>query len=179
MRRRHLASLLLGLSLQLAGCNDDAPTTAAPTAAGPLPSPQPHSPAQPAAVAAPAAPFAYSPVGKRDPFRSYLLDLETQATSSASGRPKEPTEMYETDQYQLTAIISGTRHPKAMLEDPSGRGHVVHLGSHVGKHGGRIVHIGGHTLDIAEEALDASGAAVQVKMQKVLPRSELEDGTKR
>ncbi len=126
-----------------------------------------------------AAPFVYSPVGKRDPFRSYLIELERQTALASSGRQKEPTEMFEVDQYHLTAIISGTSQPKAMVEDPTGRGHVVHLGSRLGKNSGRISRITGSELVITEEVQDATGKVMRIPITKRLPRPELDDAAKR
>lgn len=119
--------------------------------------------------------FAYSPVGKRDPFRSYLSDLAEQNNAHHPERKLEETEYFEVDQYHLTGLITGISQPKAMVEDPDGRGHVVHIGSRVGKNGGLVSQIAPHGLLIIEETHDAMGKLVRLPITLKLPQTEFDD----
>jgi type IV pilus assembly protein PilP len=119
--------------------------------------------------------FAYSPVGKRDPFRSYLSDLAEQNNAHHPERKLEETEYFEVDQYRLTGLITGISQPKAMLEDPDGRGHVVHIGSRIGKNGGLVSQIAPHGLLIIEETHDAMGKLVRLPITLKLPQTEFDD----
>ena len=121
------------------------------------------------------APFTYSPVGKRDPFRSYLADLAEQSLERGPQRRREETEEYEIDQYRLTGIITGTAQPKAMVEDPSGRGHVLHIGTRMGKNGGRVSRISSGGIVVLEETRDPTGKKVRLPITIKLPRNEFED----
>jgi type IV pilus assembly protein PilP len=121
------------------------------------------------------APFTYSPVGKRDPFRSYLADLAEQSLEHSPQRKREETEEYELDQYRLTGIITGTAQPKAMVEDPGGRGHVLHIGSRMGKNGGRIARISSGGIVVVEETRDPTGKKVRLPITIKLPKAEFED----
>ena len=128
-----------------------------------------------APATAPGPPYSYSPMGKRDPFRSYLVDLtEQRQVQQVSTRKKEETEAYELEQYRLTGLITGTSQPKAMVEDPSGRGHVVRIGSHLGKNGGRLVRISNVAIVVLEEARDPTGKRMRVPITIKLPRVEFE-----
>ena len=158
----------LGALLFVLSCQDAAP----PAPADPAAAAKARQAAPAALAQAPSeAPFAYSPVGKRDPFRSYLSDIEQQGALSQLGRPREVTEKYDLEQYHLTGVVTGPYHPKAMVEDPKGHGHVVRVGSRLGKNGGRVARIAGHELVVVEKAFDATGKPVSVSIVKHLPRA--------
>jgi type IV pilus assembly protein PilP len=76
-----------------------------------------------AAVAAKAAEpeWAYSSVGKRDPFRSFLTELQRGAASLAT-RCATPLGRFELEQLKLVAVVTGLEDPVAMVEAPSGVG---------------------------------------------------------
>ena len=143
----------------------NAPKPMVAAAKGPEPVADPNGP----------APFVYSPVGKRDPFRSYLLELALQATDTGPTRKKEETEDYEIDQYRLTGLITGTAQPKAMVEDPAGRGHVLRIGTRLGKNGGRVSRISNFGIIVVEETRDPTGKRIKLPIAIKLPRSEFED----
>lgn len=128
------------------------------------PPPQPRS-APSAAKAAPAImsmaeervsvpSYIYSPVGKRDPFRSYYKVMK-------GGKPKPKVggilTHFEIDQLKLTAIISGIARPRAQVELPDGKGVVVKVGTRIGKNYGRVVRIKSDEVVIAEDFRDHLG----------------------
>jgi len=115
--------------------------------------------------------FSYSPIGKRDPFRSYLADLAAAGPSSDMRKVQE-TEKYEMDQYKLKGIISHTSAPKALVEDPTGRGHVLRLGTPLGKHGGRVTRITSTGIVVTEEFRGPTGRRIRVPIMIDLPRPE-------
>jgi type IV pilus assembly protein PilP len=116
--------------------------------------------------------YSYSPVGKRDPFRSYFSDAK-QDNPEADGRVLEETEKFELDQYKLTGLISGTSQPMAMVEDPTGRGHVLKIGSRLGKNGGRVTRVTGDQIVVTEEFRDPTGQRIRVPITVKLPKPEL------
>jgi len=150
------------LVLGLWSCADDeAAAPAGPAAAAPVKAAVAKTNAPEAAPENPQ--YTYSPVGKRDPFRSYLADLAAaQVKASDQPRKSQPTEEYEMDQYRLTGLITGTAQPKAMVEDPKGVGHSLTVGSHLGKNGGRVTRISNKGIIVVEETFDATGQRVRV-----------------
>jgi type IV pilus assembly protein PilP len=118
--------------------------------------------------------FVYSPIGKRDPFRSYLYDVKQQEVSRRRGRNLEVTEKYELEQYHFTGVVTGSSIPKALVEDPTGRGHIVVPGSRLGKNGGFVETIAGLEMVIVEKTLDATGKPIRVSITKRLPRTDFE-----
>src|SRR3990172_1583928 len=60
--------------------------------------------------------YAYSPVGKRDPFRS-ILDEVNEVRPGELGRPGcGPLCKWEIEQLKLVAVISGMSNPLGMVE---------------------------------------------------------------
>lgn len=128
-----------------------------------------------AAAASEATTFSYSPVGRRDPFRSYLTQVKERQEAQGQDHRHEDTENFDVSQYRLTGLITGTSRPKAMVDDPNGDAHVLHVGSRVGKNGGRVYSIGAQGVTVLEEYLDASGKAVSVPIQVRLPSDVYQD----
>ncbi len=85
---------------------------------------------------------------KRDPFRgkphvsSVCVDCKKKKDKldwiDVKRAPKSRLETYELDQLRVTAIVSSTSRPAAIVKDPSGWGFVVREGMAIGKHGGYI-----------------------------------------
>ncbi len=157
-------------------CGDEAPPTAGPTVVEQQASKTKKAP-KPAAEAptdeVPAYEFSYSPVGKRDPFRSYLADL-ADAEEQTVQRPVQATERFELDQYRLTGLVTGTSQPKALVEDPEGVGHTVRIGSYIGKNGGVITRITSDGFVVTEEFRAPTGELVKVPITVKLPKPEIE-----
>ncbi|MHB8420102.1 MAG: pilus assembly protein PilP [Myxococcales bacterium] len=113
--------------------------------------------------------FVYSPIGKRDPFRSPIDDLIiTHAAESHC-----PLCRWEVDQLKLVAVITGTGNPVAMVEDPNGVGHMLRQGTAVGKLGGKVTSIQREVVVVTETSHDPFGKLVQnhsqLKIQQAGP----------
>ena len=117
--------------------------------------------------------FSYSPVGKRDPFYSYLAEVQASAASQTE-RKREATETFELDQYRLTGLVTGTAQPRAMVEDPEGKGHVISINSRLGKRGGIVTRISNEGIIVTEEFRTPTGDKVRVPITIKLPQPELE-----
>lgn len=113
--------------------------------------------------------YTYNAVGKRDPFRTYFSEIESEEVA----RDKlTELQQYELDQLKLVAVVVGTATPKAMLEDPTGKGHVVKNGTLVGKHWGQVKHIRRGEIIIQEEFRDFTGRRVTHLVPMKLPEDD-------
>lgn len=121
-------------------------------------------------------PITYSPIGKRDPFQSYLAELRNTDMTRVD-RAREATEEYELDQYKLSGVVTGTSQPRALVEDPGGKGHVVRIGTRLGKNSGVVTRITSSGIVVTEEFRAPTGEKVRVPMTIKLPQPELEMGT--
>jgi type IV pilus assembly protein PilP len=128
------------------------------------PQPQPFKPA--AAMPAPAAAvtqeslapptYIYTPIGKRDPFRSVYKVIRKPDEKAPGGILTR----YEIDQLRLTAIISGISRPRAQVELPDGKGVSIRVGTRIGKNFGRVVRIKHDEVIVSEDYRDWSGRKV-------------------
>jgi type IV pilus assembly protein PilP len=152
---------LVVLALTLAACGSPPPPKPAPKSA-PKPPPVPEL-----AEVAPQETYAYSPIGKRDPFRSPIDDLVV----AIKGELQCPLCKWEVDQLHLVAVVTGTGNPVAMVEDPDGVGHVVRQGTQVGKHNGKVTAIRRDELLVVETTHDTFGKTISNKTLLKIPRN--------
>ena len=93
-----------------------------------------------------------NPFGKRDPMRSFVPD---EPLGGGDGE----TQRFELGRYRLTGVLWGVE-PRALLEDPDGVGHVVSLGSYVGRNWGKVTAIRSAGMVVTEEYLRWDGSLV-------------------
>jgi type IV pilus assembly protein PilP len=122
----------------------------------------------------------YNPAGKIDPFIPLLKDesvsaLRTEKPKREKREPTTPLEMVDLSQLKLTAIVRTPSGLKAMVEESTGKGYIVGMGTYMGIHSGRVVNIQKDRVVVEEEVEDALGAIVsrntELKFQK--PSGEL------
>jgi type IV pilus assembly protein PilP len=111
--------------------------------------------------------YVYNPIGKRDPFRTFITAPEEEQIRSPT-----PLQRFEIDQYTLTGIIWGTPNPRAMVEDPEGVGHVVEIGTYIGKNWGKVTEITSNKILVNEEYLTVDGSLVTNPIEISLPEQE-------
>jgi type IV pilus assembly protein PilP len=175
-RRFGLACGLLLFALALligSGCKKEKKT-------GQAPAPAPAAPA----AAKPAAPtptpsvereerpiYSYNPIGKRDPFEVFALTDTVRPDV-----PLTPLQRFSIDQLKLVGIIWGISNPRAMVEDPGGKGHVLKRGTLIGRNWGKVSRIKQDEVIIAEEYRDIDGRLVVNEISLKLPKpKELEE----
>jgi type IV pilus assembly protein PilP len=100
--------------------------------------------------------YIYTPVGKRDPFRSFYKVEKKEKEKGPGGILTK----FEIDQLKLTAIVSGISRPRAQVELPDGRGVNIRVGTRIGKNYGRVVRIRNDEVIVAEDYRDWSGRKV-------------------
>ncbi len=167
MSRRLLP--LLALAAALAACGDSKPAA---SKAAPAPAQKPAAAAAPAAPApAPEAEVAYSSVGKRDPFKSFLAGLRA-TTGAVVTRCNTPLGRFELDQLRLVAVITGLADPMAMVEAPGGVGYSVRKGACIGKNGGVVTTIRTGEVLVTEWAMRADGTREKTETALRLPKQE-------
>jgi type IV pilus assembly protein PilP len=160
------AAALAALALACGGESAPRPASRPPA---PAPAAAPVA-AEAAAPAAPAAPeWAYSSVGKRDPFRSFVADIGASASALAT-RCATPLGRYELEQLKLVAVVTGLEDPVAMVEAPGGVGYSVRRGACVGKNGGTVSAVRSGEVVVAEWQVRADGTRDRTQTVIRLPR---------
>ena len=110
--------------------------------------------------------YVYNPIGKRDPFRSFLAAGERGVEDET---PRTPLQRYEIDEYRLVGIIWGIDRPRALVEDPDAVGHVMEIGTYIGKNWGKVTQITSSEVVVTEEYQTIDGELVVNPIRMVLP----------
>ena len=113
--------------------------------------------------------YVYNPIGKRDPFRAFLSVGERGAIETDA--PRTPLQKYEIDEYRLVGIIWGIDRPRALVEDPDLVGHVMEIGTYIGKNWGKVTQITSTEVVVTEEYQTMDGDLVVNPIRMVLPVS--------
>lgn len=101
--------------------------------------------------------FYYNPAGKRDPFQSFLA-RRVGPTEIDPNAP--PLQRWDVDKFNLKGIIWNTSAPRALLVDPERQGHVVRVGSYVGRNWGKVTSISESCIIVTEEYQTIDGELV-------------------
>jgi type IV pilus assembly protein PilP len=169
--------LPLALAAALAACGPSKPTGPRP---GIAPAPRRGAAAATttqAAVAAtaadakkPAEPeWTYSSAGKRDPFRTFLADMEKSQGGLVTRCPT-PLGRFEIEQLRVVAVVTGLEDPVAMVEAPNGVGYSVRRGACIGKNGGFVASIRSGEVVVSEWATRADGNRDRTQTVLRLPK---------
>jgi type IV pilus assembly protein PilP len=132
----------LSLALVALACGSDPPATPAPAdSSAPAAGSGAASPkARGAASAAPLPPRREFPEAEftetersRDPFRSYSAKFAEEVKGRVKSQRQVKLAEFSVDDLKLVGIVLRIVPARAMLVDPTGRGHVVHRGDFVGR----------------------------------------------
>jgi len=100
----------------------------------------------------------------RDPFESYLALVAARGRSilldrehRLSNREREPLESFDLATLKLVAIFSKGEDRVAMIQDSSGKGHIVRRGNYMGKDNGHVEKIDSDTVFLVEQVLNPAG----------------------
>ncbi len=110
--------------------------------------------------------YSYNAVNRRDPFKTYFDELsQSQQEDTANLTELQKIDL---DKLRLRAVVVGTATPMAMVEDPTGRGHTVKIGTLIGGRMGQVKHIRRGEIVVQEEFRDFTGKRIpQLKEMKL------------
>jgi type IV pilus assembly protein PilP len=112
--------------------------------------------------------YAYDATGKRDPFRSFVLEEAAKRNKGERG----PLEQFELGQIALQAVVWGTDKPRALVTDPQGRGYIVKEGTPIGKNSGLITRISDNTVVVREIYEDTLGGRTEKDIEMRIRQSQ-------
>jgi type IV pilus assembly protein PilP len=123
----------------------------------------------------------YDPSGKIDPFVPLVKDKTIVKPGPV--KPTIPTRPAETllekidlSQLKLTAIILRNRGARGLVQESSGRGHIIAENTYIGTRGGRVAEIKKDRVIIEEKAIDDFGKIIVEKKELVLPSHLTQNG---
>ena len=107
-------------------------------------------------------PKAYARKGRLDPFLPLLSEkkepeLAATPVKTAPKRMLTPLEKMELSQIKLVAVIEMSGRSIAMVEEASGKGYEVNIGTYIGRNGGRVSAITADGIVVKEIVQDFKG----------------------
>lgn len=151
-----LSSALALAAVLLAGCGEPIPTDNKPA----VPNVDSRKSAAPeeAIAASVVEEYFYNPAGKRDPFKPFY---DTRSvTKSTVDENAVPLQRWDVDKFILSGVIWNTSVPRALLIDPNGTGHVIQMGTYVGRNWGKVTSISDQAIVVTEEYQTIDGELV-------------------
>ena len=110
------------------------------------------------AAVSPEDDYYYNPAGKRDPFQGFLQKTRGGPSDMPADAP--PLQRWDVDKFALKGVIWNTSAPRALLVDPEGIGHVVRMGTYVGRNWGKVSSISEDGVVVTEEYQTIDGELV-------------------
>jgi type IV pilus assembly protein PilP len=117
----------------------------------------------------------YDPTGKLDPFRPLFKEEPKPKAATAQKpkkpeRPRTPLEKLDLGQLRLTAVVFSEVRPRAMVEEDTGKGYVVEVGTPIGLERGQVTDIQRDHIVIehlkADDFGNTSARRRELKLQK-------------
>lgn len=110
--------------------------------------------------------FVYSPEGKRDPFKPFEVSPKVAIDENLP-----PLERYDLSQLKVSAVLSDSKGGMvAIVEDATGKGYTVKVGTKIGDKNGSVVSIDATQVNVLEKMTDFAGEIKQelrsIKLQK-------------
>ena len=115
--------------------------------------------------------YVYNPAGKRDPFKTFIESVTEKKERAAA--PVSPLQSYDLNALRLVGIMMLPGKKVAIVEDPSGKGYHVKVGTHIGLNDGVVVEILKDEVIVEEKYLDET---LQTKARKVSVKIPKEEG---
>jgi len=116
----------------------------------------------------------YNYKGKIDPFKPLIQEKPPEIQSVVDNRPKRiltPLEKVDLSQIRLVAVIIMKNRQLAMVEEASGKGYEVGIGTYIGKNQGRVSEIKGNSIVVKELVKDFKGRLKErikeIKLHKI------------
>jgi type IV pilus assembly protein PilP len=119
----------------------------------------------------------YDPKSRVNPFKALIRDtpkkkVKKEKKKRKISRPKTPLEKSDLGQLKLVAVISTGETDSAILEENTGKGYVVEVGTYVGLNSGQIIKTESDRIVIKETVEDITGKSIVkesiLKIQKPL-----------
>jgi len=109
----------------------------------------------------------YDPKGKPDPFQPTKVTLETKDKGKVL-----PLEQFEVNEYELVSIVIGSGIKKAMVQDLTGKGFLIQIGTRIGKRNGKVIQITDKQVVVEEPFKDFLGRKSFRKIPLSIPRPQ-------
>lgn len=111
--------------------------------------------------------FVYDPIGKRDPFRSFVLDRLKELEQNTKG----PLEQFDLNQLTVLGVVWETDNRRALVADPSGQAYIVNEGDQIGTNEGTVIRIDDNLMMVRETYVDHMGEQTMKEVEMRVRRN--------
>ncbi len=117
--------------------------------------------------------YGYSPEGKIDPFQPLLQDKppaepEKQAASKPCPPPRTPLERIDLGQLKLVAVLRLPSGNRALVEEATGKGYIITVGTHIGPNCGVVRDILADRLVVNEAEKDLTEKSYTTRTKELV-----------
>lgn len=119
------------------------------------------------------AAYFYDPTNKIDPFKSFIV-VRRELEEKEQGKPKTYLETLDISQLTISAIVLGSKGNWALVRDSKGDGHVIKVGTLIGRKSGRVKRILEKEVIVAESYKDIRGRETIKDISIKLPSTDID-----
>jgi len=101
----------------------------------------------------------YDPLGKRDPFVSFIKAEERQKAGIGTAS-LPPLQRYDLGELKFVGVIWTKKGARGLVEDAEGKGYSVTVGTRIGRSGGIVSRITGKEIFVREEIVGTRGKMI-------------------
>ena len=117
--------------------------------------------------------YSYDPTNKIDPFKSFII-LRRELEEKEQGKPKTYLETLDISQLTISAIVLGNKGNWALIRDSKGDGHVIKVGTLIGRKSGRVKKILEKEVVVTESYKDIRGRDIIKDISIKLPSTDID-----
>jgi Tfp pilus assembly protein PilP len=117
--------------------------------------------------------YSYDPTNKIDPFKSFII-LRRELEEKEQGKPKTYLETLDISQLTISAIVLGNKGNWALVRDSKGDGHVIKVGTLIGRRSGRVKKILEKEVVVTESYKDIRGRDIIKDISIKLPSTDID-----
>jgi Tfp pilus assembly protein PilP len=116
--------------------------------------------------------YSYDPANKPDPFKSFIIVRRELEEEREKEEPRTYLETLELSQLTVTAIAISKDKRWALVQDSKGEGHVIGIGTPMGRKRGKVTEIREKEVVVVEYDMDYRGNEVVNPVSLKLPEVE-------
>ena len=117
--------------------------------------------------------YSYDPTNKIDPFKSFIV-VRRELEEKEQEKPKTYLETLDISQVSISAIVLGSKGNWALVRDSKGDGHVIKVGTLIGRRNGRVKSILEKEVIVTESYKDIRGREIIKDISIKLPSTEID-----
>jgi len=117
--------------------------------------------------------YSYDPTNKIDPFKSFIV-VRRELEEKEQGKPKTYLETLDISQLTISAIVLGSKGNWALVRDSKGDGHVIKVGTLIGRKNGRVKRILEKEVVVTEYYKDIRGREIIKDISIKLPSTDID-----